>query len=70
MASSEARIALPTAVRRPVVRPSTTSSRTSRSVVGAWTVSAKPAKATVPIGVDEPRNLFRPREAARLGGDD
>jgi hypothetical protein len=44
-------MALPTAVRRPVVRLSTTSSRTSWSVVGGWTISAKPAKATMPICV-------------------
>ena len=32
----------------------TTSSRTSWSVVGAWTISAKPANATMPIWVVEP----------------
>ncbi len=40
MASIASRIALPTAVRRPVCRLSMTSSRTSWSFVGAWTISA------------------------------
>ena len=40
MASIACRIALPTAVRRPVWRLWMTSSRTSWSLVGAWTISA------------------------------
>ena len=53
IASIDSRMALPTAVRRPVASVVTTSSRTSWSVVGAWTISAKPAKATIPIWVVE-----------------
>ncbi len=44
-------MALPIAVRRPVVRLSMTSRRTSWSVVGDCTISAKPANATMPICV-------------------
>ncbi len=73
MASSDLRIALPTAVRRPVVRLSTTSSRTSWSVVGDWTISANPANATMPIWVVEPWRSMNDEAAAsaasrRLGG--
>ena len=53
MASIAARIPLPIAVRRPVVRLCSASSRSERSEVGAWTISAKPLKATIPICVVE-----------------
>ncbi len=66
-------MALPTAVRRPVARASITSSRTSRSVVGDWSVSANPANATIPIWVFGPWASMNEAAAAsaacsRLGG--
>ena len=51
MASIDSRIALPIAVRRPVASDAMTSSSTSSSLVGAWTISANPANATMPICV-------------------
>ena len=42
------------AVRRPVVRLWIASSRTSWSLVGGWTTSAKPLNATIPIWVVDP----------------
>ena len=59
----DSRIPLPTAVRRPVVRLEMASSSTSLSVVGAWTISAKPANATMPIWVVDPW-LWMNRDAA------
>jgi hypothetical protein len=51
MASIDLRMALPTAVRRPVSRLWMVSASTSLSAVGGCTISAKPAKATMPISV-------------------
>ena len=49
-----ARIPLPMAVRRPVVRLRKAASRAVLSLVGAWTSWANPLKATIPIWVLEP----------------
>src|SRR3954463_4844454 len=51
VASIAARIPLPMAVRRPVVRLLIADTRSSWLVVGAWTTAAKPLKATMPIWV-------------------
>ena len=51
IASIEARIPLPIAVRRPVVRLRIASTSASWSVVGGWTTAAKPLNATSPIWV-------------------
>ena len=71
MASIEVRIALPMAVRRPVVRPAMASSSTSRSSVGGWMISANPAKATTPTAVAVWRSMNREAAAcatsSRLG---
>ena len=73
MASIDSRIALPIAVRRPVASEAMTSSSTSSSFVGAWTISANPANATMPICV--PLSWFSTKDEAassaatsRLGG--
>ncbi len=54
MASMAARIPLPIAVRRPVVRLRSAASSAVLSLVGAWTTWAKPLNATIPIWVLEP----------------
>ncbi len=73
IASIAARIPLPIAVRRPVTRLCSASSRSPRSVVGAWTISAKPLKATIPIWLVEAWASMYDAAAAsaariRLGG--
>ena len=73
IASIEARMPLPMAVRRPVARLRSASSSISPSVVGGWTTSAKPLKATIPIWVDDPWRWMKDAAAAsaawrRLGG--
>ena len=54
IASMADRIPLPIAVRRPVVRLCKACRSSCRSVVGAWTISAKPENATMPIWLDDP----------------
>ena len=54
MASIAARIPLPIAVRRPVVRLRRAAWSGDLSLVGAWTTWAKPLNATIPICVLEP----------------
>ena len=73
IASIAARIPLPTAVRRPVVRLWSAARSACRSVVGACTISAKPENATMPIWVDDPWLWMNADAAAsaawrRLGG--
>ena len=64
---------LPIAVRRPVARLRSASRSVSPSVVGAWTSSAKPLNATIPIWVVDPWCWMKAAAAAsaawsRLGG--
>ena len=68
-----ARMPLPIAVRRPVVRLDRVSRSACWSVVGGWTTAAKPLKATIPICVVALCRLMKSAAAAsaassRLGG--
>ena len=64
IASMEARMPLPIAVRRPVARLPSASRSVSTSVVGGWTSSAKLLNATIPIWVVGPWRSMKDAAAA------